>query len=143
MAFSHVSTRLASASDDRAVKIWDPSSGACVQTLEVGTGLHTVTCCLMPSAYIFNTEIGVIALDASILSTTSTEVKSKVPRYENLGLGSDNAWITYNSEDILLLPSEYRPSSSVVSSKTIAMGVGSGNVWIYNCNIDNGRDSVQ
>jgi WD40 repeat protein len=34
VAFSHDSARLASASDDRTVKIWDASSGACLQTLE-------------------------------------------------------------------------------------------------------------
>ncbi|KAF2815354.1 HET-domain-containing protein [Mytilinidion resinicola] len=34
VAFSHDSTRLASASDDRTVKIWDASSGACLSTLE-------------------------------------------------------------------------------------------------------------
>jgi WD40 repeat protein len=34
VAFSHDSTRLASASWDRTVKMWDASSGACVQTLE-------------------------------------------------------------------------------------------------------------
>jgi WD40 repeat protein len=41
VAFSHDSTRLASASDDRTVKIWDASSGECLQTLE-GHG-HMVT----------------------------------------------------------------------------------------------------
>ncbi|KAH7012389.1 vegetative incompatibility protein HET-E-1 [Macrophomina phaseolina] len=34
VAFSHDSTRLASASADRTIKIWDTSSGACLQTLE-------------------------------------------------------------------------------------------------------------
>ncbi|ORY10967.1 HET-D protein [Clohesyomyces aquaticus] len=34
VAFSHDSTRLASASDDCTVKIWDASSGACLSTLE-------------------------------------------------------------------------------------------------------------
>jgi WD40 repeat protein len=34
VAFSHDSTRLASASDDRTVKIWDASSGECLQTLD-------------------------------------------------------------------------------------------------------------
>ncbi|KAF2627610.1 hypothetical protein BU25DRAFT_439998 [Macroventuria anomochaeta] len=34
VAFSHDSTKLASASDDKTVKIWDASSGACLQTLK-------------------------------------------------------------------------------------------------------------
>jgi aspartate 1-decarboxylase len=34
VAFSHDSTRLASASSDQTVKIWDASSGDCLQTLE-------------------------------------------------------------------------------------------------------------
>ena len=38
IAFSHDSTRLASASDDRTVKIWDASSGKCLQTLEGHSG---------------------------------------------------------------------------------------------------------
>src|SRR5207248_1710726 len=38
VAFSHDSTRLASASDDKTVKIWDASSGECLQTLEGHSG---------------------------------------------------------------------------------------------------------
>jgi WD40 repeat protein len=34
VAFSHHSTKLASASFDKTVKVWDVSSGACLQTLE-------------------------------------------------------------------------------------------------------------
>jgi WD40 repeat protein len=34
VAFSHDSTRLASASDDSTVRVWDASSGTCLQTLE-------------------------------------------------------------------------------------------------------------
>ena len=34
VAFSHDSTRIASASGDRTVKIWDANSGDCLQTLE-------------------------------------------------------------------------------------------------------------
>jgi WD40 repeat protein len=34
VAFSHDSTRLASASSDSTVKIWDAHGGACLQTLE-------------------------------------------------------------------------------------------------------------
>jgi WD40 repeat protein len=34
VAFSHDSTKLASASDDSTVKVWDASNGTCLQTLE-------------------------------------------------------------------------------------------------------------
>jgi WD40 repeat protein len=34
VAFSHDSTRLASVSGDSTVKIWDASSGACLQMLK-------------------------------------------------------------------------------------------------------------
>ena len=34
VVFSHDSTRLASASYDKTVKVWDAASGACLQTLE-------------------------------------------------------------------------------------------------------------
>jgi WD40 repeat protein len=38
VAFSHDSTRLASASHDNTVKLWDASSGECLQTLEGHSG---------------------------------------------------------------------------------------------------------
>ncbi|KAF1962192.1 WD40 repeat-like protein, partial [Byssothecium circinans] len=38
VAFSHDSARLASASGDKTVKIWDPSSGACLSTLKGHSG---------------------------------------------------------------------------------------------------------
>jgi hypothetical protein len=44
--------------------------------------------------------------------------------------------MTYNSENLAWLPSEYRPSCSVVSGKTIGIGVGSGKVWICSFKVD-------
>ncbi|OCK73180.1 hypothetical protein K432DRAFT_313490, partial [Lepidopterella palustris CBS 459.81] len=115
VAFSHDSTRLATSSWDKTVKIWDASSGKCLQTLEIGWTL-------------FN-----ISFDATG-SYLHTEI---APQYQGGGLSSDRAWITYNSENVVWLPSEYRPSCSAVSATTVGMGVGSGKVWMCSFNVEN------
>jgi WD40 repeat protein len=122
VAFSHDSARLASASHDKTVKIWDVSSGECLQTLDIGKALFNISVDTTGS-YLY-TEIGTIAIDVS------------ASRYQGGALSSDGAWITYNSENVVWLPSEYRPSCSAVSGKTIGIGVGSGKVWICNFKVD-------
>jgi WD40 repeat protein len=66
VVFSHDSTRLASASRDRTVKIWGASSGACLQTLK-GHSSHTSSADLVSilalqySDKIVNTKFGYVA----------------------------------------------------------------------------------
>ena len=129
VAFSHDSTRLASASDDNTVKIWDASSGECLQTLDIGKALFNIS--VDTTGSYLHTEMGTIAIDAP----TPGVPDPQIPRYQGGALSSDGAWITYNSENLVWLPSEYRPSCSAVSGKTIAIGVGSGKVWICNISI--------
>jgi len=134
VAFSHNSARLASASWDRTVKIWDASSGECLQTLEIGKlpfniSFDTTGSCL-------HTEIGTIAVNASTSNMTPSVTDLQNPRYQGWALSSDGAWITYNSENLVWLPSEYRPSCWAVSGKTIGVGVGSGKVWICNFKVN-------
>ena len=137
VAFSHDSARLASASWDRTVKIWDASSGACLQTLDIGKSLFNISFDITGSY--LHTEIGSIALEASSsLSNRAPSVTDpQSPRYEGWALSSDGEWITYNSKNWMWLPSEYRPSCSAVFGKTIGIGVGTGKVWICNLKIDN------
>ena len=130
VAFSHDSTRLASSSYDRTVKIWDASSGACLQTLEVGEVLRNIS--FDTTGLYLHTEIGTITIGAAplVLSSTPTVTEPENPRYQGLALSSDKAWITHNLENLVWLPSEYRPSCSAVLGKTIGIGVGTGRVWI-------------
>jgi WD40 repeat protein len=135
VAFSHDSTRLASALDDSTVKIWDARSGKCLQTLEIGKALFNIS--FDTSGSSLQTEFGTFAIDASSASNmTPSATDPQKPRYQGWALSPDGAWITYNSENVVWLPSEYRPSCSAVSRKTIGIGVGSGKVWIYHFEAD-------
>ena len=130
VAFSHDSTRLASASDDRTVKIWDASNDACLQTLDIGKVLRSIS--FDTTGSYLHTDIGAVSISATPLvrSSTPTIIEPRNPRYQGLALGSDWIWITHNSENIVWLPSEYRPSCLAVIEKKIGIGVGSGRVWI-------------
>lgn len=125
VVFSHDSTRLASASDDNTVKIWDASSGACLQTLKIGKSLRKIS--FDTTGSYLHTEIGAIAITTSLVSQIVDDTR---PQYQGAGVSTDGAWITYKGEHVLWLPSEYRPSCSIVSEKSVSIGVGSGKVWI-------------
>jgi WD40 repeat protein len=136
VAFSYDSAQLASASYDKTVKIWDTGSGACLQTLETGQTIFSISFDITSSC--LHTDIGIIAIDASSTSNMTLSVTHpQNSRYQGVALSSDGAWITYNSEKLVWLPSEYRPSSSAVIGKTIGIGVGSGRVWICNVELSN------
>ena len=136
VAFSHDSARLASASWDGTVKIWDASSGECLQTLEIGKALFNISFDITGSY--LHTEIGPIALEASSSSNRALSVTDpQSPQYQGQALSSDGEWITYNSKNWVWLPSEYRPSCSAVSGNIIGIGVGTGKVWICNFKVNN------
>jgi hypothetical protein len=120
---------LTEGSNHNTVKIRDASSGECLQTFGIGKVLFSISFDTTGSC--LHTEIGTIAVDASSASNMTPSVMDpQNPRYQGGALSSDGAWITYNSENVVWLPSEYRPSCSAVSRKTIGIGGGSGKVWI-------------
>jgi hypothetical protein len=115
VAFSHDSTRLASASEDMIVKIWDVSSGACLQTLEG----H--------SSSISSADLAsILALPYSDKNVT----KSQQSVHQGVMISSDNIWVSENAQKLLWLPTEYRPVSAAVSGRFVGLGTGSGKVWI-------------
>jgi WD40 repeat protein len=111
VAFSHDSARLASASWDSTVKIWDAHSGACLQTLEGYS----------------NSDL------PSILATPRCNKdvdKSRQSLHHDSNISVDTTWVSVNSQKMLWLPSEYRQSFSTASDKFIGVGTGHGKVWI-------------
>jgi WD40 repeat protein len=129
VAFSHDSAWLASASYDETVKIWDASSGVCLQTLIIGQALFRISFDITDSY--LQTNIGTIEISAlSGPRPLLSHSEPQSPQYQGLALSSDGVWITYNSENLIWLPLDYRPSCLVVSENMIGTGVRTGRVWI-------------
>ncbi|KAJ6276546.1 WD40-repeat-containing domain protein [Bipolaris maydis] len=125
VAFSHDSTRLASASDDSTVKIWDASSGTCIYTLDVSASLrHLSFDC---TGTLLNTERGTISISQI---TDRIDVAASKLQYQGAGISSDGDWVMCSGNNILWIPSEFRPSGSAVSGTQVGMGVGSGRIWL-------------
>ncbi|KAK3934862.1 hypothetical protein QBC46DRAFT_425470 [Diplogelasinospora grovesii] len=106
VAWSRDATRLASASEDNTVKIWDPATGRYVSTIEIGT-----------------------LVVSTVFGPASTDRSS--PIAVGYGLSSNGTWITYQGENLLWLPPEYRPSSSAISGRAVSIGCSSGRVLIF------------
>jgi WD40 repeat protein len=133
VAFSHDSARLASASRDNTVKIWDARSGACLQTLQVSKHLENVS--FDSTGSFLHTAIGTIALQSAEGSSMADVTESEQPLNVAISLSPDSIWIKHNSENLLWVPSEYRPSRSSVSETTIGASNGSGRVWFCRINV--------
>jgi WD40 repeat protein len=153
VAFSPNSARLASASGDRTVKIWDADSGACLQTLEGHSGLVRSVAFSPDSARLASAsrDSTVKIWDAvsgaclqtlerqcgsdlqSILATPPCNEdvdESQQSLHHDSTISVDTIWISVDSQNMLWLPSEYRPSCSTASDKFIGVGTGHGKVWI-------------
>ena len=131
VAFSCDSTRLASSSDDNTVRIWDASSYGCLQILNIGRALDNIS--FDTSGSYLHTDIGTFALDAPLASKTKPDqIERQTPVRLGVGLSPNGKWITYNSEKLVWLPSEYRPYRSAVSesSRTIGISARSRKTWM-------------
>jgi WD40 repeat protein len=114
VAFSHDSARLASASSDNTVKIWDVHSGACLQTLEG----HSST---VSSASLVSILVS--------LYPDKTAIEPQQPVSQGAAISLNCTWVSNNAQNIVWLPTEYRPWSSAVLGRCVGIGTGSGKVW--------------
>ena len=125
--FSPDAKSIASASFDKTLRIWSRVDGTCKQTLDIGavaSGL-SFDC----TGDYLHTALGTIEIRMRTTLQSSGMIATE-PKYIGWGLSSDTKWVTFNSENWLWLPSDYRPISSVVSGHSIAVGDASGRVLV-------------
>ena len=106
VAFSYDLAQLVLALDNNIVKIWDASSGECLQTLEVGKALFRILFDIF-NLYLY-TEIGAINISALLdLRTLLTNLEPYNPQYKGLVLSINSIQITYNLKNLMWLSLEY------------------------------------
>lgn len=122
VAWSHDANRLASASTDSTVKIWDPATGQCVSTLNTD---HHLLDILFTKLGTFDQQHFANWVSGPVSTNRSS------PIAVGYGLSSNGAWITYQGENLLWLPPEYRPSSAAISGTVVSVGCSTGRVLIF------------
>jgi hypothetical protein len=106
VAFSHDGTQVVSGSGDNIVKIWDAGSGACLKTLNVDRTVYNVAFDTTGSYLL--TDTGTTSWNITLDSNTALAVAAlEEPRHHSYGLNVDQAWITWNGQNVLWLPLEY------------------------------------
>ena len=126
--FSHDSRLLASASDDGTVRIWDATDGQCLQIIYAGR-VGSIKSFDITNSYL-EMDRGTICLSLSS-DQRRTEVVPELPRFKGYGVSSDDTWITWNSDNLLWLPPEYRPVTTAVGLSNICIGCSSGRVLTF------------
>ena len=111
---------LASASDDRTVRLWDAGSGAALQTLEVGAVALTVS--FSDDWAFLRTNRG--PLHTVILSDGAAVSEPNPPR----SIFVKEQWVSLDTENLLWLPSDHRPSCVAVHGSIVVYGYRSGQV---------------
>ncbi|KAH7089950.1 WD40-repeat-containing domain protein [Paraphoma chrysanthemicola] len=133
LAFSHNSCQLASSSGAGFIKIWEVASGNCLQAILIGRVIYNLR--FSPTSSHLMTDYGVIAVVTAIPPSLTQNAPTALKAvYCGGGLSIDSNWITYDSENIVWIPTEFRRSCSVTAGKFCAAGADSGNVWI--CHFD-------
>jgi WD40 repeat protein len=133
VAFSHDSTRLASASYDSTVKIWDASSGACLQTLEghsrsVGSVAFSHDSTRLASA---SYDCTVKIWDASSGACLQTLKTEKTPY--KLSFDSTRSYLYTESNTLALQGAEGSNEGDIAISERplyVSTSLSSDSIWI-------------
>lgn len=124
---------LIASSSAETVTIWGARNLSCLQTFRVGTALHSMT--FDSANSLLFSHIGTIVVPPSNSSAGSP---ARLLR-RGFSLSEDKMWITRDGENLLWLPSEFRPCSKnehspvpmAVKGTHVVIGCESGRVLMF------------
>jgi WD40 repeat protein/Mrp family chromosome partitioning ATPase len=128
VVFSPDGSRVASGSDDSTVRVWDVTTGAELLCYDSETYDNHIEFVDNGSNILANGQVINIPQQLPRPTVTMQSPSFNLPSGGKLGVDGD--WITWSSQRIFWLPSEYRPTSHgwVGHSDIIIIGSGNGRV---------------
>ena len=111
---------MASASGDRTVRLWDPATGASLQTLETDAVVQQLS--FSSDGQDLDTDRGRLSVSSLYPNVISLQPKSAMEIFVN------GAWVVQGMKNVLWLPSDYRATCAAFQNHLLVMGHASGHI---------------
>lgn len=121
VTFSHDSSLIASSTESGTIQLWRTNTGECVHKFHALGNDDLKYLSFTPDGLHLVTAFGALI----------TLRREQIIRFDGYGFNGDYSWITWNGENLIWVPTEYRPrgTCSSVSKGTLAVGSYSGRIW--------------